>query len=336
MVCPGCCSGHTEFGRVYQFGQCWANQSDTSLKTQLPNPHIIPRWAGASAPDPVSFSLHRSASIQGIFHATTTGIKLQRGLSHKFYYSTQVFKTPTSSAMPTMAYKPVFLFSGCQFLACRFERRRSSVCKCVFYPTNWMWTLVCKVLYVHKDRGFPSLSCLDLHLFCFGLLHSHWTWLPFIPLSLCLTLFVLLPRTTTQQSLLPCFPLGEALIPLFFPSLWPLIVSPSLPPYLPCPPSPPFSLLLTLFRKLRSMLSRHSSHRTKRMLDIALSLLLCISIFHFFHFISALNIIILVWFQWMKAAVSQRGQRGFHNVWSSEDRICCCALWSQLFWPWCN
>lgn len=79
-------------GWVYHFGRRRADQLDTLLKTLLPNPHTAPRRAAASAPDPVSLNLHRSASVQGIFHATARGISLQRGLTHNFYYSTQVLE----------------------------------------------------------------------------------------------------------------------------------------------------------------------------------------------------------------------------------------------------
>lgn len=99
---------------------------------------------------------------------------------------------------------------------------------CVFKPSK-----LCKVLYIHTDRGFASLSGCDLHLFCSGSLHSHWAWLPFMPLSLSLplylSLYLALPAT--------CFPSRKAPIRLLSPSPRPLVVSRWLPPYLSCPPS---------------------------------------------------------------------------------------------------
>lgn len=62
---------------------------------------------------------------------------------------------------------------------------------------NGMWTIVCKVLYVHMGRGLTSMSGFDLHLFCSGSLHSHWTWLPSTPLSASVPVSLLfLPNST--------------------------------------------------------------------------------------------------------------------------------------------
>lgn len=78
---------HTSLvGWAYQFGECRADQIDTSLKTWFPNPHTVPRCSAASAADPVSLNLHCNVSIQGIFHARAGGIMLQGGLTHNFYY----------------------------------------------------------------------------------------------------------------------------------------------------------------------------------------------------------------------------------------------------------
>lgn len=54
---------------------------------------------------------------------------------------------------------------------------------------------MCKVPYGHTDRGLAFLSGFHLHLSCSASLHSHWTWLLSIPLSL--SPLVPLLRTTT-------------------------------------------------------------------------------------------------------------------------------------------
>lgn len=96
--------------------------------------------------------------------------------------------------MPAVLYNPAFLFSGHDLPACRF------VCVCVFVCI--LALKLCKVLYVHTDRGFVSLSGFDLYMFRSGSLHSHWKWLPLMPLSLLAFEFVSLPHSTTQHSLL--------------------------------------------------------------------------------------------------------------------------------------
>lgn len=86
----------------------------------------------------------------------------------------------------------------------------------------------------------------------------------------------------------------------------------------------PASSFDTLLFRLCSLLSCHSSHRTKCMLDNALSLPLCISPF-VLSFQSP--VLLYLGLHWLKAAMFQRGQRGFHNTWLSVDRSHCCTLW---------
>lgn len=185
------------------------------VKDKLPNPLIVPHWVAASAPDPISLSLHRSASsanIQSIFHATNRGIMLQRGLPHKFYYSTQVLNTPSCRAVPAVMYTPVFLFSDHDLCACRFY----------YIKECEQWYVKCCMSTWAED----SLPCLALTYTCSALVHFTPTGHgchPSLSLSLCLFAF------SFYQTALPASvnSLMWSPDPSLFLSLRPLIVTSS-------------------------------------------------------------------------------------------------------------